>query len=103
MSSPGLAVCGFGLGHPLCDLSSLCCTGRDEPGGDPMVALTQHSTQREGDRGSSDGKPRGAVGWWHLPCSGRRGAHPQCWLLPITQRCLISQWEAREIMLHGPI
>lgn len=24
-------------------------------------------------------------------------------LLPITQQCLISQWEGREMMLHSPI
>lgn len=37
-------------------------------------------------------------GFWRAP-----GARPRGWLLPITQRCLISQWEGREIMLHGPI
>lgn len=48
---------------------------------------------------ASDGKQRRGTGRWHLPFL----VCVQGLMLPITQQCLISQWEGREMMLHGPI
>lgn len=80
MSSPGLAPCGLGFAEwgvlrllpARLDLSMVGTilaatltvldwrTGRDEPGGDAMVAPNHHPTQREGSQGS--GWPRLATG-----------------------------------------
>lgn len=69
-------------------------------------------------RGGQDGMNPGVIPWWPMQAIGTRGdagdmvtftfrgvpqLRPWGWLLPITQRCLISQWEGREIMLHSPI
>lgn len=78
-------------------------TGRNKPGDDPMVA--HHPTEgRQPGRWvatAGDGKPRG--GGIYLPVGAAACVHPQGWLLPVTQRRLISQWEGREIMLRSPI
>lgn len=50
---------------------------------------------------AGDGKPRG--GGIYLSVGAAACVHPQGWLLPVTQRRLISQWEGREIMLRSPI